>query len=761
VLSALKRAGRNGLSPLLSRAPAGLVAWLSGFRRLQAKLTVSYLTLFILVLLGILAAVYTSVARNAERVVRDELSAGAVVFDRVWELRTAQLQGGAELLARDFGFRAAVATQDGPTIQSALGNLRARLGLDLAVVTNQDGSVLAADGLPAGVDPAALRDLGHAESPDGVFVLDGMPYQAVSAPVLAPMPLGKVIFAAKLDQQEMASLVRLSPLDFRPQVLIQGRDQRWRGGEAVSPAELAHVSKVFAARTAQARDGRPETVRIGPWIEVVLPLRSLGDGNAALLLRYPLNEALAPYRGLLAMVLLLGVAGLALVAAGSAALAREVTRPIAALRDAAERLERGEGGEVAVTGNDEIAALGLTFNRMGAVIRRREEALEQAREKAESANLAKSAFLANMSHEIRTPLNGILGMAQVMAREDMQTPQRDRLKVIHDSGETLLSILNSILDLSKIEAGHLELEQGEFDLAETVRAAAEPFAHMARDKGLVFDIVIEPAARGAWIGDALRLRQVISNLASNAVKFTEEGRILVSVQATVHGLDFLITDTGMGIAPDHLDQVFDKFSQEDTSRTRRFGGTGLGLAICRELVGLMGGRMRVTSEPGKGSTFSFSLPLERAAQLRVGGAARSDHPLRILMAEDNRTNRMILSALLAPLKADLTMVENGREAVSAAERARYDVVLMDIQMPEMNGVEATLAIRRAESDRGLPRTPILAVTANIMTHQVQEYIAAGMDAVIAKPVQAPILFAALERAISDGADAPAQAQIVG
>ena len=727
---------------------ARLMAELPRFRRLRTKLATAYLGLFILVLVGIMAAVYTSVARNAERVVREELAASAVVFDRVWELRTAQLQNGAEILARDFGFRAAVATQDGPTIQSALVSLRQRLGLDAAFVIGPNGAVIAADGLPSEkLAPATLQRLSEGDMAAGVFVLGDTAYQAVSAPILAPTPIGRVVFAARLDRAEMRSLVRLSPIAFRPQLLIEEADGGWRGGTGeVSPAELKHAAAVLARSGAA---GKPITAKVGPFVEVVRPLRSLGDERAALLLRYPLSEALEPYQGLLAMVLLLGLAGLALVAAGSWSLSREVTRPIAALTEAAERLERGELGVVEVYGVDEIAALGLTFNRMAEGIARREEALESARAVAESASRAKSAFLANMSHEIRTPLNGILGMTQVMNREETDAAQRNRLRVIQDSGEALLAILNSILDLSKIEAGHLEIEAQDFDLGETVATACEPFVTLAREKALAFDITIEPAVEGVWRGDALRLRQVLVNLASNAVKFTEKGRIELAVRMGKTGPSFTITDTGVGIPAERLVEVFDKFSQGDESTTRRFGGTGLGLAICRELVALMGGTLRVDSKPRKGSTFAFELPLERVTASNAAmGATESRHALRVLAAEDNLTNQMILSALLTPLEADVTMVDNGRKAVEAFEHSAFDIVLMDIQMPELNGVDATQAIRQLETEKGLPRTPVLAVTANVMTHQVREYLAAGMDAVIAKPLQAVVLFGEMERALS-------------
>jgi signal transduction histidine kinase len=742
--------------PALSRTTgAGSVSPLSRltrFRRLRSKLTASYLALFLTVLWVILTAVYVSVAGNAERVVRDELNASAVVFDRIWALRMAQMQSGAELLADDFGFKAAVATHDAPTIGSALSNLRRRLGFDAALVVSPDGAVVAADGLTVSrADLASLRDLGQNDGEGGVFVASNMPYQAVSAPIMAPTLVGDVVFANKLDAREMASLARLSPIGLRPQVVIQNPDGALRSGaDGLSAAERSHL----AAELSKGGAAEPHAIRIGPYMEVARPLASLGPQRAALLLRYTMAAALAPYQGLLALVLGFGAIGLLLVTFGSWALARQVTRPIAALTGAAEKLERGEGGSVEVEGADEIAALGLTFNRMADRILKREEALAAARINAESANRAKSDFLANMSHEIRTPLNGILGMTQVLVRGELAPRQRERLEVIRNSGEDLLAILNSILDLSKIEAGQMEIETQPFDLAEAVRATSEPFATLAAEKGLGFHVDLDPAAAGLWSGDALRLRQVLSNLASNAVKFTEVGRVTLGVTRTRAGVRFEVADTGLGIPRERHAEVFAKFSQIDASSTRKFGGAGLGLAICRELVGLMGGELTLDSEPGRGSVFAFELPLPPAPQAapapepEADAAEADERPPRILAAEDNPTNRTILTALLGFTEAQVTMVEDGRQAVEAFQSADYDVVLMDIQMPRMNGIDAAQAIRAFEVERRRARTPILAVSANVMSHQVAEYAAAGMDGVVAKPLKAETLFAEIARVLA-------------
>jgi signal transduction histidine kinase/ActR/RegA family two-component response regulator len=392
-------------------------------------------------------------------------------------------------------------------------------------------------------------------------------------------------------------------------------------------------------------------------------------------------------------------------------------------------------------------------------LRQATEALEAAVAGAEAANAAKSTFLANVSHEIRTPLNGVLGMAQAMARAPLPTAQRERLQVIRQCGEALLALLNDLLDLAKIEAGKVELEDLSFDLVEAVRDACAPFAALAHQKGVTLEITSE-AEGHMRRGDPTRLRQVVTNLVSNAVKFTNTGRVTVEIFLRPEGVDVAIRDTGVGMPAEALRTIFEKFSQADASTTRRFGGTGLGLAICRDLVQLMGGEIRVESVPGEGSCFAFSLPLPAAAD-RPERPARSpvdaDRPLRlrVLAAEDNAVNRLVLKALLDQSGVTLTLVENGMEAVAAWDREPWDVILMDVQMPVLDGVAATAEIRRRETAEQRRRTPILALTANAMAHHAAEYAGAGMDGVVSKPIQAEELLMALA-AVSERDDSEAQ-----
>jgi len=372
---------------------------------------------------------------------------------------------------------------------------------------------------------------------------------------------------------------------------------------------------------------------------------------------------------------------------------------------------------------------------------------------ADRANAAKSAFLATMSHEIRTPLNGVLGMSQVMARDELSPPQRERLEVIRQSGEALTALLNNVLDLSKIEAGQMEVEAIPFALADILGPAHAAFAALANDKGLRLELEVDDSAQGVFQGDPTRLRQVVYNLLSNAVKFTDAGVITLGAKADPGGLRLWVADTGPGMTGAELRRLFVRFAQLDAATTRRHGGTGLGLAISHELCGLMGGALDATSTPGEGSTFTLTLPL-----VRLEHAAGPVEPttsvaqgalagLRVLAAEDNRVNQVVLQALLAPLGVEPIMVADGAEALAAWESGEWDLVLMDVRMPVMDGLAATAAIRARERREGRRRTPIIGLSADAMDHQVDELLAAGMDSHVSKPIDVTRLYGVLEAAL--------------
>jgi signal transduction histidine kinase len=525
---------------------------------------------------------------------------------------------------------------------------------------------------------------------------------------------------------------------------------------------IAHYQRIYArpADRLRASDG-------GRGMDSTVPLIFAGRPLGTLTVRVKLEAAASFLPRYLALTGALFFAATALSLFLGRLLAKRLIEPVdrlslimgevAASGDLSRRVERIEDNEFGRL----IDSFNALLNRLQANdrdLRDTLQALVIARDGAEAANVQKSQFLANMSHEIRTPLNGVLAMTQVMALGELTSEQQGRLDIIRSSGEALLTILNDILDVSKIEAGMLELERVEFDAERLIRGAVGGFDGVAASKGLQLVLEISPDAAGPRLGDPARLRQILSNLISNALKFTPAGTVRVSMEARREDgedrLRLIVADSGIGMAADKLPLLFHKFTQLDASTTRRFGGTGLGLSICLELTERMGGLIWAESVEGEGSTFYVDVPLPRLAvaadQEREEDAFPEDQgaPLRVLAAEDNPTNQLVLSTILEIFGADLTMVENGRAAVEAWAGGQYDIILMDIQMPEMDGIAASRAIREAEAEDNRPRTPIIAVSANAMSHQVEEYLAAGMDGHVAKPIELGKLHAALEAVLA-------------
>jgi signal transduction histidine kinase/CheY-like chemotaxis protein len=466
---------------------------------------------------------------------------------------------------------------------------------------------------------------------------------------------------------------------------------------------------------------------------------------------------------ILALIVLLGVAAMAVIS-------RLAVRPLGRLADATRRIAGGDYGErAAVHGVAELEQVAGAFNEMADAVEsdlaareRAERDAVAARLAAEHASRAKSTFLAAMSHEIRTPMIGVTGMLEILARTGLTPQQRQMVATAESSAQSLLQIINDVLDFSKIEASKLELNPVPIDLRAIVGAAIDTFRHTASAKGLLLTSTVDERLAAAYMGDGLRLRQILTNFLSNAVKFTQVGGIEVEARVLAesgdaHTVELSVTDTGVGVSPEQQRELFADYAQANASTAQRFGGTGLGLAICRRLATLMGGEITMQSTPGQGTTIHVRvvLPVADPAAVEAMGVSVVDHtratrskPTReeaqregslLLVAEDHAVNRTVLRHQLDIIGFEADFAEDGREALERICEGGYALLLTDLNMPRMDGYELARAVRRHEQATGSPRIPILALTANVMQGEPERCRAAGMDDFAAKPTTIPFL----------------------
>jgi len=604
-----------------------------------------------------------------------------------------------------------------------------------------DVAHMAQDGLLSSALYRGRKPTGLVSTSSGIYLVSS---QGVRNSAGTAAPRGRLIMGRKLESFVRPALERMT-------------------GEKLEIAP-SDVPEVQSATGASIRyQGRDTLVISKSKLYGYTPLRDLW-GNPIVQLAVPMERPMQAMLGEARVYLLIAnlVVGIVFCAVGLMLIRSRVVTPLERLATAVETI--GVTGEsaarvpVAQT-TREFETLSLAINAMLQQIEQ-QQSMRRDRDAAMEANRLKSEFLATMSHEIRTPMNGVLGMCELLQRTELDTRQRHLSDTILRSARSLLGILNDILDFSKIESGKLELELAPFSPAELMQSASAPFVTVAQTKGLDFDVRIEPGVPQWLVGDALRLRQVLTNLLSNALKFTDRGSVSLACSATrITGIDaelcFAVTDTGIGLSQQAQQHIFEPFAQAEAATTRRFGGTGLGLAIVRRLVTLMGGQIHLQSEVGRGSTFSFTAMLQQAAQEQViranpdatGPRFSLSHAPAVLLAEDNAVNREVLTEMLEHLGCRVTAVENGAHALAACASGSYDAILIDCQMPVMDGHTATAELRALEGANAQRRAYIIALTADATAENRQRCLESGMDAVVTKPISQSSLRNLILRAV--------------
>ncbi|WP_372782702.1 ATP-binding protein [Phenylobacterium sp.] len=529
---------------------------------------------------------------------------------------------------------------------------------------------------------------------------------------------------------------------------------------------LAEYQKKFALTdlvAAVARDGRENGVIESPDGRQIVAFGRLNGPNWYLLLTYPKADVMASAARSASWVLLIGgIASLIQALAVVLMARRSIVEPVERLAASCDpdTADRPDVSDVERR-RDEIGVLAVSLRtqreKTEAVLASLEDRVSERTAQLERANTEKSRFLANMSHELRTPLNGVIAISETLAGQQSTPKGRELADLIVSSGRLLERVLTDILDFSKIEAGEITLARDEFGMDRLVGGIAELHRASAQGKGLGFRWSVAPEAEGRFAGDTVRITQVLSNLLSNAVKFTEAGEIALEVIAFGDEVRFQVSDSGIGFDEETGARLFRRFEQADASIRRRFGGTGLGLAISRSLVELMGGRIVVQSTPGQGSTFSVYVPLERLEGEVSDEGEDQVQPLdiagcRVLVAEDHPTNQKVVELILESVGVAPTIVENGQLALDLLKTERFDVVLMDMQMPELDGLSATALLREYERETGQPRTPVIMLTANALDEHVRSSHEAGADLHLSKPIHAQALIESIVNAIGMSAE---------
>jgi signal transduction histidine kinase/ActR/RegA family two-component response regulator len=739
---------------------------------LQRKIFVLVVSLLTLVFIFTLFSVYNAAYNQAQGAFSKRLAVGRNVFFNEINVAKDHLDSSVETIAKDWALRRAVGQGvDTESINSILFNHGNRIKADIAFILNNDNTLVARYGTKEQIgDNAIVQHLEeNYKTRAWITLLGEHPYLMSAEPITAPAQIGWLVMGKRINMELLQRTKDLISLDIS--LLIYNQDYEQLALTTHVNAESVKASFKEAPIPLNEQNERTLTLPLGEESIVVMPFTLFTEQQTqfVVVLQDSISASLSPLNKFLIELIPFFIIGLLLSVLGSYYVARSITKPVGKLLRAVKLVAGGKYTEdIHVSEKGELGELAREFHNMkNAVMEREQKILVQSKELAEShkikfeaniahkekllaeeATAAKSRFLANISHEIRTPLNSIIGYSEMLHDNSVKTKDRARAsKAINAGGKHLLSIVNDVLDVSKIEASKIELEALDTCLVSLLAEVSSYVDEPARKKGLDFNINWHFPLPDLFITDPTRLKQILINLCNNAVKFTLQGHIDLSVtlDQKKKRFIFVISDTGPGITEEQLSRLFNAYTQADQATTRKFGGTGLGLYISKELVQLMGGHIKVTSQVGVGSQFAIYLPWISSANTNFINneleaeqvLEENSHPsltiptlnAHILCADDNDDNRHLISYLVGKTGAKLTLAENGAQALTMANNNQFDLILMDMQMPVMDGVEATTGLKRSGYTQ-----PIIMLTANNDNLSQQQIIESGADGHFAKPI---------------------------
>jgi len=750
---------------------------------LQRKIFLLVVSLFTLVFALTLVSIYQAAYNQAEREFVTRLNVGKNVFMNEVVIAKQHLDSSVETIAKDWALRSAIGQgEDTESIKSVLFNHGKRINADIALVLDKRFMLIAQyGGEDLTVDRFLAQDLDDKQQNRAWIAMVGNePFMMSAEPIKAPATIGWLLMGKKLNLDFLNRIKTLISLDINFLVVAENQNQillSTQNNTAVVQQELQQVTASFVA---QGAVNDIPIMGAEDWVALPFSIFTNNQQHFVVVLQDSISDWLKNRNAFMLELLPFFIVGVLLALLGSFFIARSITRPVGRLLDAAKLVASGSyTDQIKVSEKSELGELAKEFSSMQSAVMEREQKIKDQAEEirqtntikyqveiaqkeqqlAASATDAKSRFLANVSHEIRTPLNSIIGFSEILS--DVNASESDKAKAIlavQNGGQYLLNIVNDVLDLSKIEAGKIKLDKTDIVLAGLLQEVNAYMEGFAREKHLVFNLKLNFPLPYEFNSDPTRLKQILLNLCNNAIKFTHQGQVDLNIHWDTfrQRFIFVVSDTGPGMSDEQQLRLFTAFSQGNQSTNRKYGGTGLGLYISKQLTEMLGGHIKVTSQEGKGSQFAVYMPYVEAAnkQVMINQNQADQVPLRdlqpkaeipelighILCADDNEDNRQLVAYLVAKTGAQLTLVNDGQQAVTVCEKERFDLVLMDMQMPEMDGLQATTILKQ----RGFT-APIIMLTANVDSNSKKNMLAAGAIAHFAKPIDSQNFYAMLTK----------------